>query len=389
MPLLIALVILVITVFTLVGNIPDLTKISPYSASIFQTQQQAQKSVSQNKPKPIIESQKKEPVKGPVVLVDTFIKYGPLEGEIFDDTNRVIFEFKAKISPEETEGRVLFETKIEGFDEDWKKTYSNERTINLPPGAKEYTFLVRARIKDFVDLSPAKRNFEINISPYFEKLKISGVKLPTLSSPSLITLSTRLSREEKIKITGWELEGEKGSFIIPQGVEKYDSLNPLFSEDILVKRGDRIYISSNPSPFWRRNSNFRPNKCMGYLASSHNFTISISRNCPRPRRDRLPRYLEQNCQDYINSRKSCESLKYERLKNWEIFEDSSCMSYITSNFNYPGCFVNYSQDQNFLENRWHIYMNRSDKEIMDKKIDTIYLRDQNGLLIDKYSYGKK
>ena len=206
-------------------------------------------------------------------------------------------------------------------------------------------------------------------------------------------MTSQLGWEEKINITGWQIEGKnrKRSFIIPQGVEKYDSYNPLFQENILIKSGDRIYVSSASSPLgMRRDLNFRPNRCLGYLVLTLDFAIPISLNCPSPRPDRLPRYLEDSCKEYIKSRAPCESLQYERLRTFNISGDalSLCRDYINSNFSYPGCFANYSQDSDFLINEWHIYMNiqNQEREIMDIQKDTIFLRDKSGLLVDKYNY---
>jgi hypothetical protein len=127
--------------------------------------------------KPVIQPQEeKSPTSS--ASIDTFIKYGPLEKEIIEDTNRVVFEFGAKVSAEETEGQISFETKIEGVDPDWQETFSNEREIDLPRGVGEYTFLVRAKINNIVDPTPAKRTFKIKVSPYFEKVKISNLKTP-------------------------------------------------------------------------------------------------------------------------------------------------------------------------------------------------------------------
>ncbi|XOA43145.1 MAG: hypothetical protein ACKKMO_01565 [Candidatus Nealsonbacteria bacterium] len=55
--------------------------------------------------------------------------------------------------------QIYFETKIEGFDDNWVRTYYKKRTITFPALSKEYTFLVKARTKNSFDLSPAKRNF--------------------------------------------------------------------------------------------------------------------------------------------------------------------------------------------------------------------------------------
>ena len=321
------------------------------------------------------------------VSIDTFIKFGPNDKEVISETNRVVFEFGAEVSPPDTEGQITFETKIEGFDDNWKETYGSQRTIDLPPGVKEYTFLVRAKINNVVDPFPAKRTFKLNISPYFAKVKISGVTPPDArANPSLITLRTEIEENEKINITGWKFEGEYGSFIVPQGIEEFNPLiRPLSLKDIIIKEGDRIYISSAVSPLGDKDFNFRTNKCMGYLVSFSQFPIPISKNCPATQI--LPSSLTDCCQEYIFSLGTCQVPTYQGIEKYELFKDSVCLSYMDLNLNYGGCYRNYYRDQNFWENQWHIYLNRAEKEIMDINVDTIYLRDRSGLLIDKYSYG--
>lgn len=360
----------------------NLSQIEEYSKTqpVFPAQSSSPKAASQIKEEsPIL----------PLFSIDTFIKYGPLEKEVIDDTNRVVFEFGARVSPPETEGQILFETKVEGFDDGWKEIYSPEREISLPPGVKEYTFLVRAKINNVVDSTPAKRTFKLNISPYFDKIKISWLETPTFDRPSLITLTAYIEKNENIDITGWEIKGKNGNFIIPQGIEEFNPLiTPLPSKDIIVKQWDRIYISSESNPLGRKDGNFRPNKCMGYLFSSHNFTIPISKNCPRPESEKLPRYLEKCCREYVLGLGSCESPTYQGMADYNLFKDSNCLYYLSANLNYGGCFANYYQEQNLSESEWHIYMDRREKEIMDEKLDTIYLRDKAGLLVNKYNYGE-
>ena len=94
--------------------------------------------------------------------VNTYIISGPKEGEALDETNQVVFRFTAWVYPKETEGQIMFETKIIGFDEDWKETSSQDRVVELPAGPKEYTFFVRAKIGKIVDPTPAKRTFKIS-----------------------------------------------------------------------------------------------------------------------------------------------------------------------------------------------------------------------------------
>jgi len=330
-----------------------------------------------------VKSAAEPPETKPVISINTYITSGPEEGEVIEETNKVTFEFKAKVSPEETEGRIIFETKVEGFDEDWKETSSNQRVINLPSGPKEYTFFVRAKIKDVIDSTPTKRTFKINTSPYFDKVKISSVSSQTSSRPSSITLRTYLKNEEEINITGWQIRGKTGSFIIPGGIEKYTPYyNPVPDESIFVKRDDRIYLSGASNPLGR-GRNFRPNKCLGYFANYRDFPISLPTNCPRPTKEEIS-HLSPCCQEFILRLGRCEIPEYS--SNFRISTDSECVAYLNDNFNYGGCYRNYSRDEDFIGNNWHIYMNRN--IVVSDDCDTLYLRDQNGLLVDKYSYGR-
>lgn len=397
MPLLVAFIALVIIAATLGGNVFDLA-LFPGPASIAPVVQK-EVQVAPTLPQPVKKVVAPPPTKiqkeilppAPSIFINTDIKYGPRNGEIIEDTNKVIFEFGATVLPKETEGEIKFETKVEGLEENWQETKQRERIIEFPPGVKEYTFLVRAKINNQIDSSPAKKTFKIKISPYFGKIKISQVRPPSIyGQPSLITLSAQFQKEEEINITGWQVEGKRGSFTIPKGIEQF---NPLittlpFLKGIIVKKGDLIYISSLANPLGPRDWSFRPNKCTGYLTNTRNFPISISKNCPLPNLQRLPRYLTAACKEFIATLGSCQTPKFQKMQDYQVFEDSNCLSYVNFIFNYNGCFALHFQEENFLENQWHIYLDRAEREIMERETDTIYLKDQNGLLVDKYSYGR-
>lgn len=379
------IIVSALVVFSYFGQPP--TQEELFKAEIQETLPQAQGSVTAAKP--VVKPAEVKPTEvkptevKPTISVDTYITSGPEEGEVVKETNRVVFEFKAKVSPEETEGRIIFETKVEGFDEDWKDTSSSQRTINLPSGPKEYTFLVRAKIKDVIDKTPAKRTFKINTSPYFGKVEISSVRTKTSSRPSLITLRTYLKEGEEINITGWQIRGKRGSFVVPGGIEKYNPYyNPVPNEDIFIKRSDKIYLSGASNPFGR-GRNFRPNKCLGYFTHYRDFPIPLPKNCPRPEREKIS-HLDPCCQEFILRLGRCEIPDYS--SNLRIATDSECVAYLNKNFNYGGCYRNYSRDEDFIENNWHIYMNSN--IVASDDCDTLYLRDQNGLLVDKYSYGR-
>jgi len=318
----------------------------------------------------------------PTILIDTYITSGPKEGEVIEDKNQVTFGFEATVSPETTQNRIIFETKVEGFDKNWQETSSKQRVIILPVGSKEYTFWVRAKINNVIDKTSAGRTFKINISPYFGKVKISSADYQTSSRPSLVTLNTYLG-EEKINITGWQIRGKRGIFIIPGGIENYNPYyNPVPDENIIAKRGDTIYLSGAANPLGR-GRNFRPNKCLGYLTNYYNFPISLPLNCPKAKSEEIS-HLNPCCQEFILKLGSCKIADYSN--NLKISTDPECVAYLNENFNYAGCYIKYSQDKDFIWANWHIYMNTN--IVVSDDCDTLYLRDQNGLLVDKYSYGR-
>jgi len=372
--------------FTLSSGVPPSTQKAEMLQSQETLSQDQEISESTSQTTPSTETQTfvkpKTITQKPFILVDTYIVSGPEQGESIEETNWVTFEFDAKASPKETDGQIWFETKIEGFDDGWISTFSRERTVVFPSGSKEYTFLVRAKIKDLIDPTPAERTFTINTSPYFGKIEISNAEIQTPSLPSLITLSARLEEEEKINITGWHIRARAGRFVFPLGIEKYlPFYNTVSTKNIFVKQNDTIYLSGDSSPLGTA-KNFRPNKCFGYLANYRDFPIFLSRSCPNPRREEFSQ-LSLDCQQFILWIPECDIPDYS--SNFEISRDSECVSYIDENFNYNGCFRSYSRDEDFLENEWHIYLN---KDILTTNYcDTVYLRDQNGLLVDKYFYG--
>ena len=229
-------------------------------------------------------------------------------------------------------------------------------------------------------------------STYAGKVKISSIRTQTLSAPSLITLSTYLQQNEKVDITGWKFETKIGSFLIPKGMELINPSAPALNlQDIMVKSGDVIFLSSNPNPFLERDKNFRPNKCMGYLSGSRNFTLPLPQSCPQLNSSQSPSSISYWCNQYINTLGNCKAQTSEGLAQYGLLDDSACISYLDANLNYGGCFLSRQKDQDFSSNQWHIYLDRKDKEIFpwNNTFDTLYLKDKNGLFIDKYEFGQR
>ena len=321
--------------------------------------------------------------------LNSYIKYGPVKMDVFNDTTEVTFEFDAIISDNIDMKDVYFETKAEGVDSSWKKTTTKYRKVTFPDGPHEYTFWVRAKTNSLVEPSPAYITIKINVSPYYNEVNIAQLKAPDqYANPSLITLSTNIPKGETINITGWTLEGKNGKVTIPTGAEKYDPNNSSsWQQNILLKTNDKVYISSKESPFPFSQLSFRPNKCMGYYLSSKTFIISIPKNCPKPTPDSLSSYLSDKCKSFISKEiGTCEYPNPSEISEYNLYEDEYCINYLNATFNYPGCLSIYSNDSNFTSSQWHIYTDRYEKEIMDRFGDTVYLKDSNGLVVAKYCY---
>jgi hypothetical protein len=319
-----------------------------------------------------------------IILVSAFIWggiWGPVWGPVWGVINKGLSSSQATVSQRPSSLKAG-----EGKD---------EATASSPsPTASSKT----TQTKKIIQQVPKESTVPVtkpksDISPYSGKVKISNIRTQTSYYSSLITLTTSLQKDEKIDITGWEFKTKNGSFLIPKGLEQINPLYPaLLAQDIIAKQWDIIYISSDLSPFLERDKNFRPNKCMGYLSGFRNFTIPLPQTCPWPQIDKLPSYINYWCQQYINTLGSCQAPTSEGMTKYDLFKDDNCVYYLNSNLNYNGCFSNYQKDQDFSSNQWHIYLDRRDREIFpwnNIKFDTLYLRDKNGLLVDKYEFGQR
>ncbi|MBI1971463.1 MAG: hypothetical protein HYS52_01270 [Candidatus Wildermuthbacteria bacterium] len=321
----------------------------------------------------------------PPFILETFITKGTKEGEIILDTNRVTFEFSGTANPQQAQSTMYFETLLQGVDASWQSTSGNRRDITLVTGSKQYTFLVRSKIGDIVDETPAKVNFRIAISPYFQKIRISSFRPLSGLNPALATLRASFDQETAINITGWTLKSRwTGDFRIPYGIEKYHPImNSFPAEPIAVKRSDTAYISSGKSPLGK-GRNFRPNQCFGYLKSSFAASLPGPSSCSidKPRVEQI-NHLSPICQEFILTKIDYGSCK---LPDKGIPSNPDCVSYLTSlaeGFSYEGCYQKRNQEQNFLSSEWYVYVESDFGNIFH---DTITLYDQTGLVVDTYIY---
>lgn len=376
------LIVFVIIVFSTGGNIlknvgDSFPNIRPY---FFLTQTPDQENQKQS-PSPSVFQKPQEPT--PLFSLDTAITTGPKEKESVTNT-KVTFEFSGTVTPPNTQGSLLFESKLQGVDENWVTT-QNTRTLDLPAGSKEYTLFVRSKLNNVVDQTPASRTFSVNVSPYFQKVLISSI---STAVPSLITLRTNLKQGEEMSLTGWKIRGKAGTFQIPLGIERINPFSSLQAGDLIAVRAtDTVYLSSSRGPFGL-GKHFKPNTCMGYLKSSYTFPLTVPSSCSldKPKEETLLYFL-QACQDFVFKKIDFSSCTFpDYSKDLTVSADTQCTSYLAglaTGFTYSSCFSRHADEPGFTTNEWHVYMNTN---LLTQRFDTIELLDQNNLLVDKKTY---
>ena len=270
------------------------------------------------------------------------------------------FRMRAGIFQQESD-QTEIETEIE----------TETQTTNQPSSPKQ-----DIPVNNYIPV-PESAQTTPTISPYIGKVKINRVQTANEYRSSLITLNIRPYKGEPINITGWTIKTRKGNFIIPKGVEKYQKNFP--SRDIVITENLYVYLIGDSNPLGL-NKNFRTNKCFGYLSLSRDFYPYIRAYCSRPKLEDVS-HLNPYCQEYIIHQYGCKMPNYS--DDFKISTDSKCVSYILDYFTYNGCYKNQSQNEDFLNNYWYIYLG---KNIVQEYHDTIYLYDQYGLLVDKYTY---
>ena len=305
----------------------------------------------------------------------------PQNGAVFYDTNEVSIEFTGNVTPE-TEGTITFETQIQGTETSWQSTSGNSRTIRLPAaGSNGYTILVRSRLQNYVDPTPASVTFYTNASPYLGKLSISQVKS---SNPGYIQLQTNLQQGETINITKWKLEGRSKEYAIEKGLKQYTGLSSVPLENIILQQGDSVYISESTNPL---RANYKTNKCFGYLRLETTFPFSTPSSCPEGELitfEQISQY-SASCQDFLRAIPRCTVSDYSN--NAIVQNDLQCRIFIDQlkdQRSYEYCAQHHGTDSDFSQSgAWHIY---ATDNFMRDTHDQIVLRDSNGFFVDKEVY---
>ncbi|MGC9599635.1 MAG: hypothetical protein ABSE18_04590 [Minisyncoccia bacterium] len=217
------------------------------------------------------------------------------------------------------------------------------------------------------------------LSPYYGQVSFGGVS-PAYSyydgSYGEISLDAYSNdQSSSIDVTGWEIKGNEGGEYIPQAVNIYDPLGLNPSTDIFLKSGDYLNLYSGSAPV-----NLRLNECVGYLPNQSQFNPALPENCPSIDQSEIQTFSGA-CQNYILSLGSCESPDFNSFSIPQ--NDSACLNYLNTHFNYLSCFNAHYSDSNFLSNEVRVWMGSSP---IDQFHDRVELLDRNGLLVDLYTY---
>lgn len=211
-------------------------------------------------------------------------------------------------------------------------------------------------------------------SPYKGKIAISWLSGSSpAASGEYFELKNR-SAADKIMITGFRMENSQHtSFMIPQGYEL-----PGFASapsPIALKPGDRALVSIGRQ---ERQINFRENICTGYFDEFSDFSPSLDHQCPRITPSRSVSYTDQ-CILLIERTSTC------RMAHIDQFVGPACEAFVDTHQNYAGCVADFRGRQDFYLHRWRIWM-QFDQQFFRDLVEHVILRDQNGRVVDEYSY---
>jgi len=262
-----------------------------------------------------------------------------------------------------------------GFSEDY-----------TPPSANYYapsSISSLSGISGISDYSIPAGFTRSQLSSYFGKIRISASYAYGYINPSEIKISSSLSSTAKVNVTGWRVKTNGGEIVVPQAVNVYEPLSSTQEEDIVLSANNYviIYLSVNPV-----NRNFRLNKCTGYLQNDYVFIPSLPQNCPSPSRSEIS-YLSGECQSYILSLWGCvvpdkDSESFYVSIGGSRREEVECRAFLDT-ISQEGCFRKHRWDSDFLSNEWRVWVRQ---HILDSQHDRVLLFDNQGLLVDEYTY---
>ncbi|MEK7138546.1 MAG: hypothetical protein AAB787_03495 [Patescibacteria group bacterium] len=268
---------------------------------------------------------------------------------------------------------------IEKLDFSYKKSTSTVSTSGGGKGSSGSGSGTSGQVKSSSTISPKSipEGFTLEqLSSHFKKITISSVSGGSPRSESKITLSgSKIGTDEAIDITGWMIKGKKSSQYIPKAVNDYIPTGTAAESDIILKKGNVVYMYSNESAI---GINLHLNKCIGYLNNNIKFTPTLPNNCPKLDLSEVANVSDE-CYKYVRSIGMCKLPKTNLVLPQN---DYGCRPFLDK-VNYKGCYDAHRTDEDFLSKEWRVW---TGYKFLVAEVDQVELYDKNGLLVDLRKY---
>ncbi len=204
----------------------------------------------------------------------------------------------------------------------------------------------------------------------------------TNRAPRYLLLDIRPSQGERFNISEWRIGKRNSRRKLGQATHLPLQNKASLLQDILITREARVVIVSGHSPL---GYSFRVNKCTGYFDQFQEFTPVILHNCPliskRTAENLSGSYPSDICLAYLGSLPECRV----KLADYPADLLKSCQDFGRDYLNYSSCVRAHEGDHDFLTNEWRFYLGQ-DEELWNSEGDIIKLWDENGTLIETFSY---
>ena len=136
-----------------------------------------------------------------------------------------------------------------------------------------------------------------------------------------------------------------------------------------------IYAGKSPVGY-----SFRINQCVGYLNQNFKFIPALPNYCFKETNINETRKFSAYCQKIISQASSCKEPNLN-----DVLIDNECRQYLSERFSYSQCVIRNSNFFDFFRDEWMGYLDQP-KEIFANDHDEVYLRDPDGLVVDRYKY---
>ncbi|TSC66903.1 MAG: hypothetical protein G01um101472_600 [Parcubacteria group bacterium Gr01-1014_72] len=204
----------------------------------------------------------------------------------------------------------------------------------------------------------------------------------TDASDEYIVLSASLENTDRVPITGLVLRSVptgKGA-TIGSGISLPTPGQASGAEPVYLGPGERVLVTTGRSP---NGLSFRLNKCTGYFEQFQNFTPGLPANCPHPSREKLPEppnNLDDACLEFLENMNYCQVV----VEFQQPISDT-CHLYLGREISYNKCLEKHRSDKDFFSGEWRLFLAR-DAGLWKNSRETIRLLDQNGKIVDEYTY---